>query len=180
VVRLRQGRRRPQPSRTGLRLSSEAVARGILEREAGEKIDETLSVADPSLWKEDGGPSHAERMLKCDPKRPNAIVGPRFKPADNQRVNGWQQMYDRLKWQEMDTAQPMLYVTENCTDWWRTVPALMHDEHRHEDVDTGWRTTPATTRATPAWPGRCRASRSRSAPTGPKPWTMDWIMSQKG
>lgn len=120
----------------GLRLSPEAVGRGIMEREAGEKIDESLSVADPAMWKEDGGPSFAERIAKCDPKQPNAIVGPRFKPADNSRVQGWQQMYDRLKWQETDTGQPMLYVVDACHDWWRTVPALMHDETKPEDLDS--------------------------------------------
>lgn len=120
----------------GLRLSAEAVGRGIMEREAGEKIDEAMSVADPAMWKEDGGPSIAERIIKCDPKNPSAVVGPRFRPADNSRVTGWQQMYDRLKWQEMDHGQPMLYVVETCHNWWRTVPALMHDEGRPEDIDT--------------------------------------------
>jgi hypothetical protein len=170
------GRSKPDK---GLRLSSEAVARGILEREAGEKIDESLSPADPSLWKEDGGPSHAERMLKCDPKRPTQLVGPRFKPADNQRVNGWQQMYDRLKWAEMDHGAPMLYVTENCTDWWRTVPALMHDEHKHEDIDTRMEDHAGDDTRYACMARPVSRVEKKKAPTGPKPWTMDWILAQK-
>lgn len=126
---------RPKPDQ-GLRLTAEAVGRGIMEREAGEKIDEQLSVADPAMWKEDGGPSVAEKMLKCDPKRPNEMIGPRFKPADNTRVVGWQQVHARLQFEGMEFEQPMLYVTEDCQDWWRTVPALQHDETKPEDIDT--------------------------------------------
>ena len=121
---------------SGLRLSAEAVGRGIMEREVGETIDEAMSRADPSMWKEDGGPSIAERMLQCDPKKPGQAVGPRFRPADNTRVTGWQQMYSRLDWEDIDEGEPMLFVTEDCVDWWRTVPALQHDELKREDIDT--------------------------------------------
>ncbi len=38
----------------GLRLEAEAVATGILRREGGETI--ALAVADPSIFREDGGP----------------------------------------------------------------------------------------------------------------------------
>lgn len=163
----------------GLRLSAEAVGRGIMEREAGEKIDESLSVADPAMWKEDGGPSIAERMLKCDPKKPNDLIGPRFKPADNSRVNGWQQMYDRLKWQEMDHGQPMLYVFETCHDWWRTVPALMHDENKPEDLDSRMEDHAAdeTRYACMARPVS-RVVKPREL-KGPKPFTLDWVMAQR-
>jgi hypothetical protein len=35
-----------------------------------------------------------------------------------------------------DDEAPMLYVFETCRDFIRTVPALMHDEHKPEDVDS--------------------------------------------
>lgn len=164
----------------GLRLSAETVGRGIKEREAGEVVDEQLSVADPSIWREDGGPSIAERLLKCDLKKPNALVGPRFREADNTRVGGWQQMYDRLKWQEVDDGQAMLYVTAACGDWWRTVPVLLHDEHKHEDLDSRMEDHAAdeTRYACMARPVS-RVPKPR-APTGPKPFTLDWVMAQKG
>lgn len=175
-VKDQDGRSKPD---TGLRLSAEAVGRGIMEREAGEKIDESLSVADPSMWKEDGGPSNAERMVKCDPKNPGAIVGPRFKPADNSRVNGWQQMYSRLQWEEMDHGQPMLFVTANCTDWWRTVPALMHDPNKPEDIDTRLEDH-AGDSARYACLARpvSRVPKPRQL-SGPKPFTLDWVMAQR-
>jgi hypothetical protein len=162
----------------GLRLSSEAVGRGIKEREQGEKIDENLSPADPSLWKEDGGPSHAERMLKCDPKNPAALIGPRFRPADNTRTNGWQQMYSRLDWEDVDDGEPMLYVTEDCQDWWRTVPPLQHSETKPEDINSDMEDH-AGDDTRYACMGRpvSRVPKPR-VQTGPKPWSMDWITAQ--
>ena len=150
-----------------------------MEREAGEKVDESLSVADPAMWKEDGGPSFAERLAKCDQKNPNAIVGPRFKPADNSRVQGWQQMYDRLKWQETDHGQPMLYVVDACHDWWRTVPALMHDETKPEDLDSRMEDHAAdeTRYACMARPVS-RVPKPRQL-SGPKPFSLDWVMAQR-
>lgn len=164
----------------GLRLSAEAVGRGIKEREAGETIDEQMSVADPSMWKEDGGPSNAERMLRCDPKNPGALTGPRFRPADSTRIPGWQQMYARLDWEGMEDDLPMLYVTEDCTDWWRTVPALMHDENKREDIDTRMEDhcgddARYACMARPV----SRVPKPRQL-TGPKPFTLEWVMQQKG
>jgi hypothetical protein len=175
VKRDENGQSKPN---AGLRLSAQAVGRGIMEREAGEKVDENLSRADPSLWKEDGGPSNAENMQRCDPKNPSANVGPRFQPADNTRTTGWQQMYSRLAWEEVDDGEPMLYVTEDCRDWWRTVPALQHDENRTEDVDSDMEDHAADdTRY--ACMGRpiSRVPKPRE-PTGPKPWTLDWVIAQ--
>jgi hypothetical protein len=170
---------RPKPD-VGLRMTAEAVARGIMEREAGEKVDETLSVADPAIWKEDGGPSIAEKMLRCDPKDPMANVGPRFQPADNSRVTGWQAMYGRMVWKDMEDDEPMLYVTEDCADWWRTVPALQHDDAKPEDVDSRMEDH-AGDDSRYACQSRpvSRVPRKRSI-TGPKPYTLDWLMQQRG
>ena len=159
----------------GLKLTAEAVGRGIMEREAGENIDENLSVADPSMWKEDGGPSNAERIRKCDPKRPNDLVGPAFRPADNTRVTGWQQTYARLAWEDMEEGQPMLYVTEDCREWWRTFPAVQSDENKPEDVDSRMEDHAAdeTRYACMARPVS-RVPKPRK-PGGPKAWTGDWV-----
>lgn len=162
----------------GLRLDSEAVGRGIMQREAGEKIDEQMSVADPSLWKEDGGPSHAERMLKCDPKNPLALVGPRFRPADNDRVRGWQHLYTWLGWEDQEDEMPMMYVTEDCPDWWRTVPALQHDEIKREDINSAMEDhagddTRYACRSRPI----SRVPKPRAA-SGPSPWSLDWVIQQ--
>ena len=166
----------PKPD-TGLRLSAEAVGRGIKEREAGEAIDESMSVADPSMWKEDGGPSNAERMLRCDPKRPNENVGPRFRAADNTRIPGWQQFYARLDWETMEDQAPAMFVTEDCLDWWRTVPALMHDEAKREDIDTRMEDH-AGDDTRYACMARPVSRVQKKGPGGPEPWSLDWIIQQ--
>lgn len=154
-----------------------------MQRERDETIDEQLSVADPSLWKEDGGPSLAEKMMKCDPKEPNALVGPRFRPADNTRATGWAQVRARIGGQIGEPGSepeiPMLYVTEDCTDWRRTVPALQHDKNRLEDVDTDGEDHAGddTRYACMARPvSRVPKPRSHS---GPKPFSLEWVMQQR-
>jgi len=170
---------RPKPDK-GLRLTAEAVGRGIKDREAGETVDETLSVADPAMWKEDGGPSIAEKMLRCDPKQPLANVGPRFRSADNTRIVGWQQVHARLTFEGMENEEPMIFITEDCFDWWRTVPALMHDPAKPEDIDTRMEDHAGddTRYACQSRPVS-RVPKPRQLAAGPKPFTLDWVMQQR-
>jgi hypothetical protein len=118
----------------GLKLTAEEVALQIKERERGEKI--AYGVLDPSTFKEDGGPSIAERMAKLDVH---------FRPADNKRVSrgthvgsgpmgGWDQMRSRLKGD--NDGNPMVVCFNTCLDSIRTIPALQHDTDRMEDLDT--------------------------------------------
>lgn len=106
----------------GLKLTVAQVAEGIKHREA-EKI--TYRTADPAIFKEDGGPSIGETFHSH---------GVSFLRADNARQAGWQQMRDRMIGDE--DGRPMLFVFETCTDFIRTVPALMHDEKKPEDLDS--------------------------------------------
>ena len=113
----------------GLRMPADKVAEGIATREAGDKL--SFGVADPAIFTSDGGPSIAERMHKA------AKV--LFRPADNARVarsgamGGWDQVRSRLVGED---DKPALYVFSTCTHLIRTLPALQHDEHKPEDVDT--------------------------------------------
>lgn len=117
---------------TGLRMTAEEVADGIVERERADiHGNRTMSgVADPSIFTEDGGPSIADRMAarKCF-----------WRPADNSRVGksgamgGWDQVRARLKG---DGEQPAIFIFSTCVDLIRTLPALQHDDGRPEDVDT--------------------------------------------
>ena len=101
----------------GLRMSGTEVAQQVLAlEEPGEVI--TYSVADPSMWRTDGGPSQAERAYE------EGIV---MRKADNQREIGWQEMYRRMK-------DGMLFVFDNCYEFIRTIPAIQADEKRPEDI----------------------------------------------
>ena len=44
------------------------------------------------------------------------------------------QLHERLKFDE--EGRPMLYVFENCRDFRRTIPALVYDARKPEDIDT--------------------------------------------
>lgn len=108
---------------TGLKLTIDQIADGIRAREfAGEKID--YSVADTSIFVEDGGPSIAERF------RSRGIV---FQPADKSRIAGWEQMRMRLVGYD---GKPSVYCFDTCRDSIRCIPAGQHDAARPEDLDT--------------------------------------------
>lgn len=121
LVRYREWYGASEPN-VGLKLSAEQVAEGIVKRDHSERY--IYSVADPSCWKVDGGPSIAERMLKC---------GVLFRRADNKRINGWDQM--RQRFVGIDD-KPMIYVFDTCIDSIRTIPLLQHDETHPEDIDS--------------------------------------------
>lgn len=113
----------------GLKLTAEEVAKGIVEREKGEKMDD--AVLDPATFQVNGAPSIAERMIGD---------GAWFRAADNTRVagkgalSGWDQMRARLNGDE--DGNPMLVMFSTCTHSIRTIPALQHDPLRPEDLDT--------------------------------------------
>lgn len=113
----------------GLRLEAEEVAKGIKEREEGEKISN--AVLDPATFAENGGASIAERMYRA---------GVKFRPADNTRVgprgamSGWDSLRGRITGDE--DGHPMIATFSTCIDSIRTIPALQHDPLRPEDLDT--------------------------------------------
>lgn len=111
-----------QPN-TGLRLKNEQIGEGIASRERGDDI--TYAVADPSAFKEDGGPSHMEGIGRGGAGK--------WRPADNTRIPGWAQVRARLLGED---GRPMIYWFSTCAHSIRTLPALQHDENKPEDVDS--------------------------------------------
>ena len=82
-------------------------------------------VADPSIWDGSKGISVAEEAEKRQLW---------FDKGINDRIAGWMQIHERLKFDENGYA--MLYIFENCKDAIRTLPLMMYDEHKAEDLDT--------------------------------------------
>lgn len=123
----------------GLKMTAEVFAKGVLERDAGERI--AYGVADGSIFDADGGPSLGERMFK---------EGLAWRRADKTRVarvgamGGWDQVRARLDGElTRDDAGnvladegPQLVVFTTCKDLIRTLPALQHDALKPEDVDS--------------------------------------------
>ncbi len=111
-----QGNTKPN---VGLKMKLSDVRKGVLDREKGEHIH--VRYADPSIFKADDGPSIDEQL------------GLGMTPADNKRIPGWQEVYGRIAG---ENGTPMLFVCSNCPDTIRTLPAMPHDRHNSEDIDT--------------------------------------------
>lgn len=116
----------------GLRWPASRVAQGIKARTPpDERI--TYRVLDPAAFKQDGGPSHAEVMAR------NGVF---FRPADNTRVAGWNQVRERLTGIDADpdfnngVGIPMWYCFDTNVNLIRTLPGLQHDLKNPEDCNT--------------------------------------------
>ena len=84
-----------------------------------------IGVADPAIWNAETGESIAERASK------HQVY---FTKGDHERLAGWMQMHYRFAFDE--NGYPMMYVFKNCKGFIRTIPLLMYDEHKPEDIDT--------------------------------------------
>ena len=84
-----------------------------------------IGIADPAIWDAETGESVAETAAK------HQVY---FSKADNKRIAGWMQMHYRFAFDE--NGFPMMYVFKNCKAFIRTIPMLIYDEHRPEDLDT--------------------------------------------
>lgn len=82
-------------------------------------------VADPSIWDGSHGISAAEEADKH---------GLFFEKGINDRIPGWMQVRERMKFDENGYAK--LYFFKNCNAIIRTMPLMMFDEHKPEDLDS--------------------------------------------
>jgi len=130
-----------QGADVGLKLQAWEVAKGILDRERGERI--RMRVADPSIWhprpesrrRESHGVTIYEDMLG------QGVV---FVKADNDRLHGKMQVHKRLDVEtdvdpetgEVVDERPMLKVFNSCAGFWRTMPQIREDPRNPEDIDT--------------------------------------------
>lgn len=82
-------------------------------------------VADPAIWDASRGESIADTAIK---------YGVYFTPGDHERIAGWMQCHYRLQFDENGYAR--MYVFSNCKGFIRTIPMMLYDEHKVEDLDT--------------------------------------------
>lgn len=82
-------------------------------------------VADPAIWDKSHGVSIAEHGEKH---------GIYFDKGKNDRLNGKMQVHYRMRFD--DNGIPMMYIFSNCKAFIRTIPTLIYDVNRTEDVDT--------------------------------------------
>lgn len=110
-------------------LNVDQIAPEIIRLSGDEQYE--YSVADPSIFARTGfvdkfgGQTIAESFAR---------YGVTFYPASNRRVDGWNLMHQYLRWD--DKKEPKLMFFSTCVDSIRTIPNLIHDDIRPEDLDT--------------------------------------------
>ena len=117
----------PNEPDTGIRINVDEQAKKVKRLESGERID--IRVGDPSIWDASRGISVGEQFMRC---------GITMTKGDNKRQSGWEYMRKLLKGEEVaeNEYKPMLYIFDNCIDTIRTIPVLLHDNRKPEDLDT--------------------------------------------
>lgn len=113
---------------TGVKWEPAEIARRIRETEQEfERGNQIIGIADPSIWDTSHG---TDGCISAIMER----HGIYFDKGKNNRLAGKMQMHYRLAFDER--GLPAMYVTTDCKAFIRTVPALVYDERRVEDVDT--------------------------------------------
>lgn len=79
--------------------------------------------ADPSIW-------NGEKPAATEADK----RGLWFDPGDNERIPGWMQVRERMKFDEEGYSK--LYFFNTCKGIIRTMPLMMYDEHIVEDLDS--------------------------------------------
>ena len=112
----------------GLRLTPDQQFAKIAEIERTHpwlKGKNITGVADPAIWDASRGESIEQTAAR---------YGVYFTKGDNERIAGWMQCHYRLQFDE--NGYPRMYVFRNCEAFIRTIPILVYDEHKVEDLDT--------------------------------------------
>lgn len=115
---------------TGVKLNPVEIAEGIRQMEAEEpmlKGKQIVGIADPSIFDESRGESVARMMQRS----PNFIY---WQGGDNTRLAGKMQFHYRLAFDS--EGLPMFQVFRTCKHFIRTIPTLVYDESKVEDINT--------------------------------------------
>lgn len=114
---------------SGTKKSPQEWARKI---RAETNLDEYAHIyCDPAMFnrQDDGSESIADQM-----KVELGNNGYKLVPANNDRLAGWSRMHEWLSL--APDGVPYWLISESCVGLIKTLPALVHDETRVEDVDT--------------------------------------------
>lgn len=113
---------------TGLKMTADKVFREIHRFETESEMfrgKRIIGIADPAIWNKERGKSIYDMAIE---------QGVTFSKGDNKRIPGWNQVRYRFAFD--DNGYPKMYIFNNCKDFIRTMPLLMYDEHKVEDLDT--------------------------------------------
>lgn len=113
---------------TGVKWEPRAIAKEIRRIEdEQEKGNTIIGIADPSIWdKSRGSDGTVITMMEAE--------GIYFDKGKNDRISGKMQLHYRLAFDK--NGFPMMYVFNTCRQFIRTLPNLVYDNVRVEDIDT--------------------------------------------
>jgi len=144
------------------------VAKEIKRRSMDRGIKVRYTVGDTAMWTPDSqtGESIAETFSRH---------GVPMQQSDKDRLNGWQRM--RHWFRVSPDGQPWFTASPHCTYTARTIPSLVSDKNKPEDVDTDGEDHAGDAlryfcMSRPA-PGTLGGAKAPA-----KPWTMGWVKSQ--
>lgn len=112
----------------GIKKEPHEIARMI--REIEEKYDkgcQIMGIADPSIWDTSRGTAGC---IRAEMEKEKVY----FEKGKNDRLAGKMQCHYRFSFDE--EGLPGVYIFKTCKDFIRTVPNLVYDELRVEDVNT--------------------------------------------
>jgi len=116
----------------------ELYVKGLNVDEIAERIKELsgteqyqFSVADNSIFARQG---FVDRWGGETIAATFATHGVGFIPSSKSRLPGWNLMLQYFKWDEFHP--PMMMYFNTCYDSIRTIPSLVHDEHKPEDCNS--------------------------------------------
>lgn len=114
----------------GIQMNAADIAANIRKIEAEDeniKGHDIVGIADPAIFEESMGESIARIMEKP----PNCIL---WRRGDHTRIAGKMQIHHRLSFD--DDGDCLLQIFNTCKHTIRTLPSLVYDETKTEDVDT--------------------------------------------
>ena len=114
----------------GIRMNPVEIAEEINRIEAEHPLlkgRDITGIADPAIFEKSHGESIADLMAR----HPNYVS---WYKGDHTRLTGKMQIHYRLAFD--DNGIPMFQVFNTCRNFIRTMPALVYDEKKVEDIDT--------------------------------------------
>lgn len=115
---------------TGVKINPDEIAHEIRRIENEDPMlqgHNIVGIADPSIFDESRGESIA-RMME---RHPNFVY---WSPGDNHRIAGKMQYHYRFAFDKDGDCK--LQVFNTCRNFIRTIPSLVYDERKVEDIDT--------------------------------------------